>query len=176
MAIPFPGGCIRPWQAADAQALARLADDRAVWLNLRDAFPHPYSRKDARAWIRAAGRQAPCRHFALVAGETLPAVAGGIGIIDQTDVHAGTAEIGYWLGSPFWGRGIMSAALEAFTVFAFAEYGLRRLYARVFAWNPASMRVLEKCGYVKEGVLRESAIKDGRVVDEAIYARLARDG
>ncbi len=173
MRIPFPGGAIRPWQAADSEALARLAGDRAVWRHLRDAFPHPYTRKDARAWIRAAGRQAPLQHFAIESGDGSPAVAGGIGLVAQADVHAGTAEIGYWLGSPFWGRGIMSAALGAFTAFAFEEFRLRRLYAGVFAWNAASMRVLEKCGYAREGVLRNAILKDGAVADEILYAKLA---
>lgn len=181
MRIAFPGGHIRPWLPSDAPALARLADNRAVWRNLRDAFPNPYSKKDARAWIRAVTRQVPCMHFAIAAeagaapgpgADSGPMPAGGIGIIPGSDVHAGTAEIGYWLGEPFWGRGIMSAALDAFTAFAFAEFRLRRLYAYVLEWNPASMRVLEKCGYVAEGWLRKSALKDGAVADEILYARV----
>jgi [ribosomal protein S5]-alanine N-acetyltransferase len=187
MTIVFPGGAIRPWRPADAAPLARLADNRAVWRNLRDAFPHPYSRKQARAWIRAVTRQVPCMHFAIEVAPSggaehadaggpaalTPELAGGIGLIPQTDIHAGTAEIGYWLGEPYWGRGIMSAALAAFTGFAFPGFRLRRLYALVLEWNPASMRVLEKCGYVREGVLRRNALKDGAVADEIVYARLA---
>lgn len=177
MPIAFPGGRIRPWLPADAAALAALADNRAIWRNLRDAFPHPYGRKDARAWIRAVTRQLPCAHFAIEAGASPGAdgpfaLAGGIGLTPQADIHAGTAEIGYWLGEPFWGRGIMSQALAAFTAFAFPAFGLRRLYALVLEWNPASMRVLEKCGYLREGTLRRSAVKDGIVADEIVYARL----
>ena len=175
MPVDFPGGRIRPWLPADVPALAALADNHAVWRNLRDAFPHPYTKKDARAWIRAVTRQFPCRHFAIVMdGSGHAAVAGGIGLNLQGDVHAGTAEIGYWLGEPFWGRGIMTAALAAFTDFAFAEFRLRRLYAYVLEWNPASMRVLEKCGYLAEGRLRRSAWKDGVVADEMLYARVAQ--
>ena len=172
MPLAFPGGHIRPWLPSDAGDLARLADNEAVWRNLRDAFPHPYERKDARAWIRAATRQFPCQHFAIAAGSPAPVLAGGIGLILQTDVHAGTAEIGYWLGETYWGRGIMSAALGAFTDFAFAEFRLRRIYAQVLEWNPASMRVLEKCGYEAEGRLRKSALKDGAVADEIVYAKV----
>jgi ribosomal-protein-alanine N-acetyltransferase len=174
MRIEFPGGRIRPWLPSDVPALARLADNRAVWRNLRDAFPHPYAKKDARAWVRAVTRQFPCMHFAIEseAGASSPTLAGGVGIIPGSDVHVGTAEIGYWLGEPFWGRGIMTAALDAFTGFAFAEFRLRRLSAQVLEWNPASMRVLEKCGYVAEGRLRKSAIKDGVVADEILYARV----
>src|SRR6185369_2080014 len=101
MRIAFPDGHIRPWLPSDVPELARLADNRAVWRNLRDAFPNPYSKKDARAWVRAVTRQFPCMHFAILAGQGAPALAGGIGIIPGSDVHAGSAEIGYWLGEPF---------------------------------------------------------------------------
>jgi RimJ/RimL family protein N-acetyltransferase len=190
MTIDFAGGIIRPWLATDAAALARLADNRAVWRNLRDGFPSPYSKKDARAWIRGVTRTVPYAHFAILAGggavvrpeaggadgagggRSGLVVAGGIGLILQADIHAGSAEIGYWLGEPYWGRGIMSAALAAFTSFAFAEFRLRRLYALVLEWNPASMRVLEKCGYAREGRLRKSALKDGAVADEILFAQV----
>jgi ribosomal-protein-alanine N-acetyltransferase len=177
MPIDFPGGTIRPWLATDAAALARLADNRAVWRNLRDGFPNPYSKKDARAWIKGVTRMVPQMHFAILAGAEAGVgkgmdLVGGIGLILQSDIHAGSAEIGYWLGEPYWGRGIMSGALAAFTVFAFSEFRLRRLYAQVLEWNPASMRVLEKCGYAREGRLRKSAWKDGVVADEVLFARV----
>jgi len=86
------------------------------------------------------------------------------------------AEIGYWLGVPFWGRGIMTAALQAVTAHAFREHPeLRRIWAVPFAWNPASMRVLEKAGYRAEGRMRESAVKDGKIVDQMLYAILRSD-
>lgn len=174
MSISFPGGTIRPFLPSDADVLAGLADDREVWHNLRDAFPHPYTRKDARAWIRAATRQFPCLHFAICADGVGPAhsLAGGIGIVPRGDVHQGTAEIGYWLGRPYWGRGLMTTALGAFTAYAFTEFKLRRIFAGVFAWNPASARVLEKCGYAFEGRLRQGVVKDGVVVDELMYAKV----
>jgi ribosomal-protein-alanine N-acetyltransferase len=173
MNIDFPGGSIRPWLATDAAALVRLADNRAVWRNLRDVFPNPYAKKDARSWIRGVTRTVPMTHFAiLAAGGGGGTLAGGIGFILQSDIHAGSAEIGYWLGEPFWGRGIMSAALAAFTPFALSEFRLRRLYALVLDWNPASMRVLEKCGYAREGRLRKSALKDGLVADEILFAQV----
>src|SRR3954469_7683200 len=115
MSIPFPGGHIRPWLPSDVPALARLADNREIWRNLRDAFPHPYAKKDARAWIRAVTRQLPCVHLPIVVDGAPPALAGGMGIPPAYGVYPGTPEIGYWLGEPFWGRGIMTAALSAFT-------------------------------------------------------------
>lgn len=99
-------------------------------------------------------------------------LAGGIGLLPGEDVHTGTAEIGYWLGEPFWGRGLMTGAVGAFAGHAFETFRLRRLYARVLEWNPASMRVLEKNGFALEGRLRRSAIKDGEIADELLYAKL----
>ncbi len=167
MKIPFPGGVIRHWSPSDIEELVRLADNRNVWRNLRDRFPNPYSKGDARTWIRGVTGQIPCAHFAISAEGGL---AGGIGILPQEDVHKGTAEIGYWLGEPYWGRGLMTAAVAAFSDYAFETFRLRRLYAQVLEWNSASMRVLEKTGFVLEGRLRRSAIKDGEVADELLYA------
>ncbi|MDB5102996.1 MAG: acetyltransferase [Fibrobacteres bacterium] len=173
--IPFRGGSIRPWLPGDLDGLVALADNSKVWRNMRDAFPNPYTRSDARAWIRGVTRQFPNAHFAIEAGgpdSGPPVLAGGMGIIPQEDIHQGSAEIGYWLGEPFWGRGLMTSALEAFSDYAFETFLLRRLYARVLEWNPASMRVLEKAGYQPEGRLRRSAIKDGVVADEFLYAKI----
>src|SRR5207247_5429960 len=98
---------------------------------------------------------------------------GGIGFQLQGDVERVSAEIGYWLGEPFWGRGIVTDALVALTEFAIATHGLTRVYAIPFASNQASCRVLEKAGYVLEGRLRRSAVKDGRIVDQLQYAFIA---
>lgn len=172
MKLPFPGGAIRSWIPGDLEELARLADNRNVWRNLRDRFPNPYSKRDARAWIKGVTRQIPCAHFAVEAAEAGGRLAGGIGLMAQEDIHRGTAELGYWLGEAYWGRGIMTGAVEAFAGYAFEAFRLRRLYALVLDWNPASARVLEKNGFLLEGRLRRSAIKDGAVVDELVYAKV----
>lgn len=169
MKVEFSGGAIRAWAYEDVPELVRLADNRAVWLNLRDAFPNPYTRKDARAWVKGVTRQLPMLHFAITAQGAL---AGGIGLILHSDIHTGSAEVGYWLGEPFWGRGIMTAALSAFTDHAFEALKLRRIYALALEWNLASARVLEKSGYAREARMRKSAIKDGRVADEFLYAKV----
>jgi RimJ/RimL family protein N-acetyltransferase len=161
---------IREWRTGDAEGMARLADDRAVWLGLRDIFPHPYGVEDARGFIAFATGMTPQTHFAIDAGG---AVAGGIGYTPRTDVERISAEVGYWLGREFWGRGIATAALRLLTARAFAaQPELRRLFAVPFAANGASARVLEKAGYVREGTLRQSVIKDGRVQDQFMYAVL----
>lgn len=161
--------CVRPFVTADAAALVRHANNRAVWLTLRDRFPHPYGAADADAFLRVATAQRPPSDLAIA---TADEVIGGIGLQRQTDVHRLTAEIGYWLGEPFWGRGIATRAVRAVTEWAFAVTPLERLYACVFATNPASARVLEKAGYLFEGRLRRAVVKDGRVLDQLLYAAL----
>jgi RimJ/RimL family protein N-acetyltransferase len=169
MRIELDRCVIRDWRADDAAALRRHADDRRVWINLRDRFPHPYTLRDARDWIEAAGApDAPVTDWAIeVDGEA----AGGIGLTFGSDVARRSAEIGFWLGASAWGRGIMTAAVVAVTDRAFAAHDLCRVHATVFEWNPASMRVLEKAGYRREGRLRVSVTKDGRTVDSILYAR-----
>jgi RimJ/RimL family protein N-acetyltransferase len=160
---------VRDWRPADAPALVRHADNRRVWRNLYDGFPNPYTIEDARKWIATARAAAPRTFFAIeVDGEA----AGGIGVTLGTGNFKGTASIGYWLGQAHWGRGILSEALPAVSAVAFESFDLRRIEAAVFAWNPASMRVLEKSGYVREGVRRAAAVKDGEVVDLVVYAAL----
>jgi len=143
------------------------ADNRNVWINLRDRFPHPYTERDGRAFLKHTLVQRPETAFAIaVNGEAV----GGVGFQIMSDVERVSAEIGYWLGEPFWGRGIATEALVALTQYAIETHGLTRVYAVPFAWNAASCRVLEKAGYVLEGRLRRSAIKDGRVTDQLQYA------
>ena len=167
MKLVLSRSVIRPWRAGDEPFLRRNADDRRVWINLRDAFPHPYSDSDAEQWVRHAAAQDPTTDFAIeVGGEPV----GGIGLKPGEDVHWRSAEVGYWLGAAYWGRGIASEALAAFSTWALSRFDLLRLHAAVFEWNPASMRVLEKCGYTREGVLKKSVVKDGRAIDQVMYA------
>jgi RimJ/RimL family protein N-acetyltransferase len=158
---------VRSWRATDAQSLAAHANNRRVWINLRDGFPHPYGLADARAFIKSAQKRVPETNFAIVVENV---AVGGIGFRLHDDVERVAAEIGYWLGEAYWGRGIMTQALAAVTGYAMREHDLTRLYAVPFAWNDASVRVLEKAGYVCEGRMRRSAIKDGQVVDQLLYA------
>jgi len=163
---------VREWQVADAEALVPQANDRRVWLGLRDAFPHPYGIEDATRFIHAARQRVPPSFFAIEFGGR---VAGGIGYTLHSDVERIGAEIGYWLGYEFWGKGIATQALRLVTHHAFASNPeLRRLYAVPYSTNPASARVLEKAGYRLEGTLRQSAIKDGCVLDQWMYA-IVRD-
>jgi RimJ/RimL family protein N-acetyltransferase len=136
---------------------------------LRDAFPHPYTPADARRWIQGATSTKPATQFAIVvAGEA----AGGIGLILGQDVYRCSAELGFWLGEPLWGRGIATEAVNAITEYAFATFDLCRIAARVFEGNVASRRVLEKAGFQLEGHLRKAVVKEGRTLDEFLYARV----
>ena len=103
-------------------------------------------------------------------------MAGGIGVVLQSDVERVSAELGYWLGERAWGRGVMTEAVAAFVPWAFDRYSLTRIYAHVFEFNVASTRVLEKAGFLCEGRLRKAVIKNGQVLDELMYARIREDG
>ena len=169
MQIRTSFGLIRAWRSEDAGALVKHANNRKVWLNLRDAFPHPYTQADAAAFLELVARQDPTTFFAIA---TEQEAIGGIGISVNQDVHRLTAEMGYWLAEPYWGRGIMSEAVARFTAYVFASFPLRRVYAEPYAGNTASCRVLEKAGFVLEGRLRSSAIKEGQILDQLLYARI----
>jgi [ribosomal protein S5]-alanine N-acetyltransferase len=152
----------------DVDSLVKHANNRKVWLALRDLFPHPYKVQDARQFLQRAIGEQPTMKFCI---EVNGAAAGGIGVRLGEDVHRHTATVGYWLGEDFWGRGIMSEAVAAFTDFCFQNFPLRRISAQVFANNHASARVLEKAGFVFEARLKNNVIKDGAVLDSMLYAR-----
>jgi RimJ/RimL family protein N-acetyltransferase len=162
---------VRSWEWRDREAIVRQANNRNVWINLRDRFPHPYTHADARNWLDSVVGISPETNFAIAVDDE---AVGGIGFTVQPDVGVRSAEIGYWLGEEFWGRGIATEALIAVTDYAFKNYDLCRLYAHVFEWNPGSARVLEKAGYEFEGRLKKSVTKNGQTIDQLMYA-MVRD-
>ena len=158
---------VRSYRADDAESLATHANNRKIWQNLRDGFPHPYSIEDANTFIQRAINASPETMYAIcVEGSA----AGGIGFSLHSDIERISAEIGYWLGESYWGRGIVTEAVNAVTKYAMEKHGLLRVYAVPFEANKASHRVLEKSGYRLEGRMRKSAIKDGKVIDQLMYA------
>ena len=169
--FPLARAEVRSWQEGDAESVALYANNRKIWRNLRDAFPHPYAIDDARAFIRSALERSPETLYAIAIDGR---AAGGIGFTLHGDVERVSAEIGYWLGEPFWGQGITTEALKAVTRHALEAHGLTRVFAVPFEWNPASFRVLEKAGYVLEARLRRSAVKDGQVIDQLLYAYVVK--
>lgn len=169
MHIPtnHPGCSLRPWTNEDKLDLVHNANNRKVWRNLTDMFPHPYTEADADFWINLANQAAPSIHLAI----DLDGVAvGGIGIIAGQGIARYTGQFGYWLGEAHWSKGIATAAAHAMCARAFSGSLFERLEAQVFAWNPASMRVLEKTGFVREGVHKRGVFKDGQFTDGVMYA------
>jgi ribosomal-protein-alanine N-acetyltransferase len=167
MEIVCPSCVLRPLVPTDADALARHANDADVAANLRDRFPHPYSRADADAYIAHAAKRSPQTSFGIVAGGE---AIGTISLMLGEDIARRSAEVGYWIGREYWGRGIATDALRAATRYAFDSLGLARVFAVPFASTAASARVLEKAGYAREGVMRQSAIKYDRLIDQLLYA------
>ncbi|MCP3916507.1 MAG: GNAT family N-acetyltransferase [bacterium] len=164
------GPCVlRPFRAGDEEAIAHHANNPKVAANLRDHFPHPYTLDDAEQWVRIANEPDPSTNFAITLDD---AVVGGIGLVLRTNVERIGAEVGYWLGEEAWGRGLATAALRALCPYAFETFALRRIDAGVFETNLASMRVLEKAGFQREGVLRKCAIKNGVVLDVVMYGHV----
>lgn len=165
--LPTPTCVVRTWCLSDIPSVARHANNAKIGRNLRDGFPHPYTEADASAFIdHALGLVPPTRFAMTVLGEAV----GSIGFTLHQNVERVSAEMGYWLGEAFWGRGITADAVRALTRHAIASHGLTRVYAVPFDWNPASARVLEKAGYVCEARMRSNVIKEGRVLDSFLYA------
>jgi ribosomal-protein-alanine N-acetyltransferase len=172
MRLALQRSVVRSWETADASSLVAHANNFKVAVHLRDRFPHPYTMRDARDFLRLIRRSNPETVFAI---EVDGAAVGGIGFMLQQDVDRVSAEIGYWLGEPFWGRGIVTEALAALTTYGIQQHGLTRIFALPFAANTGSCRVLEKAGYVREALLRRAAIKHGEILDVYQYAFIAPD-
>jgi RimJ/RimL family protein N-acetyltransferase len=172
MRLELPSCIVRPWRHSDKAALLKFADNPNVSRGLTDRFPFPYTPEDADWWLTMASTQNAGHHFAIeVANEAV----GGIGFEPQEAERRCGAEIGYWLGEPFWGKGIATESLKAVTAEVFATTDLLRLQAGVYAFNTGSARVLEKAGYVHEGTHRKAVIKRGEIHDLFMYAKLRKD-
>jgi RimJ/RimL family protein N-acetyltransferase len=160
---------LREWRWEDKCSLMKYADNIKIARMVKDRFPYPYDAVAAENWLGMVTTESPQTNFAIVVkGKAV----GGIGFESQGDIFRRSAEIGYWLGEDYWGKGIMTEAVKAVTFFAFQNYDLCRLYAGVFATNPASIRVLEKAGYQFEGRLRKSICKFGQIIDQLLFAKV----
>lgn len=170
MELRTPNCLIRDWRHSDARALARHANNEKIWRNMTDQFPFPYTVENAEDWIATClGRPAGSVEAALeVDGEA----CGAIGLRLGVDIQRFSGSLGYWIGEDLWGRGLVTEAVRAFVVHAFAEFPLERISAQMFASNHASARVVEKCGFTLEGVKRHGAFKEGRFCDMKLYSVL----
>lgn len=162
---------LRKWRIEDKTALAALLDNRNILDNLRDGLPYPYTEKDAEEFIRAMLAADSTKTFAFAIEADGKAV-GSIGVFRQENIHFRTAEMGYYIGEPYWGKGIATSAVKQACQYVFENTDIIRIFAEPFAYNKASCRVLEKAGFIFEGVLRGNAVKNGRVLDMRMYGLL----
>jgi [ribosomal protein S5]-alanine N-acetyltransferase len=158
---------LRKPEASDNIIIAKLANNRNVWNNLTDIMPNPYSVADADVFLKMASTSEDQKIFVILyKGE----LAGVIGLHRQKDVFRLTAEIGYWLGEPYWNKGIATLAVKLATAYGITRMGLVRIYACAYDFNKASQRVLEKAGYKLEGISYKSVIKNGIILNDFRYA------
>lgn len=163
-------GCsIRPWRLADAQDLATALNNKKILDNLRDGLPFPYTKNDAQTYITAMlqADQDKVSAFAITLDDK---VIGSIGVFRKDNIHAQTAELGYYLAEPFWGLGYGTCAVRQVCQLVFNTTDIMRIFAEPFSYNIASCRVLEKAGFSLEGVMRKNAVKNGNILDMKLYA------
>ncbi|MDO4273891.1 MAG: GNAT family protein [Eubacteriales bacterium] len=160
---------LREWKKEDISNVAYYADNKRIADNLRNVFPYPYTEQDARGYVESciAGNDQEQITRAIVSeGHAV----GSIGLFKGTDVYEKSAELGYWLAEDYWGRGIMSEAVRRICAQGFRQWDIVRIYAEPFAYNTGSRKVLEKSGFVLEGILKNSVFKNGKIIDSCIYA------
>lgn len=165
---------IRKWRLSDAADLAAALSNPKILKNLRDGLPYPYTEEDGRAFISSmlAAEEKDTFAFAVTADGR---AVGSVGAFRQPNIHSRTAELGYYLAEEYWGKGVMTQAVQMLCGYVFSHSDILRIFAEPFADNAASRRVLEKAGFSFEGILRQNAVKDGRVLDMAMYSRLKDD-
>lgn len=160
---------LRGFKDEDQYRLAELCNNIKIWDNLRDFLPFPYTRQNAIEFINICKEEDPRKTFVIEYQEEL---AGCIGLVPQSDIYRLGAEIGYWIGEPYWGHGIATKAVGLITEYGFNQLGLVRIFTGVFDFNKASQRVLEKSGFKLEGIFANSVIKNGKILNEYRYARI----
>lgn len=165
---------IREWRKEDAARLAQMLNNKKILDNLRDGLPFPYTEKDAGEFIEAMLSADPIKTFpfAITVNDE---VIGSIGVFRCDNIHSQSAEMGYYIGEPYWGKGIMTSAVEQICRYIFEQTDIIRIFAEPFAHNAASCRVLEKAGFSFEGCLRSHAVKNGRIVDMKLYSRIKKE-
>lgn len=160
---------IRKWKREDAEDLYQNINDLRILNNLTDRIPYPYHLQDAYDYIEAMLSADENEIFAF-AIEYEGKVAGSISVLRQDDIYRRSGEIGYYLGYKYWGKGIMSEAVKQTCQYVFEHSDIERIFATPFDYNPASQRVLEKCGFEREGILRKNGFKNGEFHDMIMYS------
>jgi RimJ/RimL family protein N-acetyltransferase len=163
----MPAFALRPFRSDDLAALVRHANDPTIAAFLSDAFPHPYTEEHGHAFIAECAQRLPFRRAIDINGEA----CGAIGLHPRQDLWRRNMEVGFWLGKPYRGQGIMAAALKQMVALGFVEFPeVTRIFGTTFGRNIASQRTMEKAGFTLEAKLEGTLVKNGRVEDEWIYA------
>jgi len=165
---------IRAWRMSDAADLAAALNNPNIQDNLRDGLPCPYTEKDAGDYIDAMLRADKNATFAFAITVDDKAI-GSIGVFRKDNIHSRTAEMGYYISELFWGQGLGTSAVKQTCKYIFENTDILRIFAEPFAYNTASRRILEKSGFLCEGILRANAVENGKVQDMALYALLKSD-
>jgi [ribosomal protein S5]-alanine N-acetyltransferase len=160
---------LRPFKLFDSLRLVELANNEKIARNLRDGFPNPYTLEHAESWIRKFMDQDPQTIFAI---EYKSVYVGNIGLVKGGDVYRKSAEVGYFIGEEYWNKGIVTTALNLITEYGFNHLDIVRIHTGVYEHNLASQRVLEKCGFVKEGVFKMAVFKREQFWNEVRYAKI----
>ena len=158
---------LRSWLKTDLEALIKHANNPKIAQFMTNGFPHPYTKEHGEKWLEMAASTQPAKFLCI---EIDNEAAGGIGIHLQQDIMCKNAELGYWLSEMYWGKGIMPLAVKLAVDYGFRNFDITRIYARPFGNNPASQRVLEKCGFHLDARIEKSIFKNGEYLDELIYA------
>lgn len=162
---------IREWNLSDAEELAQIINNKNILNNLRDGLPYPYTVKDAEEYITAMLSSDKTKTFAF-AITVDDRVVGSIGVFRCENIHFRAAEMGYYIGESYWGKGLGTSAVKQVCSYIFQHTDIIRIFAEPFAYNTASCRVLEKAGFQLEGVLRNNAVKNGQILDMKMYSKI----
>lgn len=160
---------LRDWKLSDAESIVPLANNQKIAGNLRNTFPYPYTLDDAHLFITKSIHPHKRNHLNK-AIEIEGSPAGSISLLMQEDVSCKSGELGFWLGEPFWGKGIMARAIAQMCETGFEDLAMERIYARPFAQNTAAQKTLENAGFQLEGIFKKSIYKNGKVMDSCMYA------
>ncbi len=167
MSLESYSDLLRPWKQEDIPNLIHLGGNEKIARFMTDGFPHPYTAEKAKQFIQMANSGNPPRILAITSGQE---AIGGIGLHPGSDIYRRNAELGYWLGEPYWGQGIMTRAIQQMVSYGFGQLDIHRIYARPFHTNFGSQRALEKAGFIFEARLQGTILKNGEILDELIYA------
>jgi ribosomal-protein-alanine N-acetyltransferase len=160
---------LRPWKIEDLDILIKIGNNKKIADNMRDVFPHPYTKEAGIAFINLSKEENPTKIFAITIND---APIGSIGIFPGTDVYRKSAEIGYWIAEDFWGNGIATNVVKEIIKYGFITWDLNRIYAKAFSVNAASQRVLSKAGFKLEANITAAVFKNNTYLDEMIYSVL----